>query len=396
MNRLRIQLEPVGAMRTQLEVGRLQRARRRSRPLLTGCGSYRHGLATFQTDPDGLRLRSRDAEDARHAAVLAGRALASLAPLRGLLDDRPGDRVSVEGCHVRIETALPPYLVRRLLDSVKALPAEHDTGPADPEPDTVEFVECTAPDAIAAFERGELQATAPTSFEIVRDCRSDSRFRPYQLDLFALLLIGPGLPGRRALVQGRRTLRDRLAAEPTLAGLLAVAEDASEPAGQALVGGAAELLYADFWPNATIVRSLCAGLGSLGRTARPSRVSLGELHARTSAGAFDLALVLANGYAGPRLSIPITLARSAALSYPAPTRSAAALVPLREALADALAGPEDGPAWHAVTAAALQQVPAVPLGRLHGGSLLDPALPEHPPAFGCVLPLEHYAGGCDA
>jgi hypothetical protein len=125
-------------------------------------------------------------------------------------------------------------------------------------------------------------------------------------------------------------------------------------------------------------------------------VSLGELHSRTSTGAFDLALVLANGYAGPRLSIPITLARSAALSYPASTRSAAALAPLREALAGALAGPEDGPAWHAVTAAALRQVPAVPLGRLHGGSLLDPALPEHPPAFGCVLPLEHYAGGCDA
>ncbi|MEO6503526.1 MAG: hypothetical protein ABIQ09_16645 [Jatrophihabitantaceae bacterium] len=394
MSRLRIHLEPVGAMRTQLEVGQLQRARHRSRPLLTGCGSYRHGLAKAEAGPAGLRLRCRDAEDARRAAVLARRALATLAPLHGLLDGQVCDRVSVEGSEVAIESGFPPYLVHRVLDSVKALPQDRDAS----APGTVEFVEYTGPDAIAAFQRGDLQATAPTSFEIARDCSSDARFHSYQLEIFALLLIGPRQPDRRSIVQGRRILRDGLAAEPALTGSLDVAEadDAPKPAGRA-VGRESDLLYADFWPNAAIVRSLGAGLDLLGCTARPRPVPLGELHSRTSTGAFDLALVLANGYAGPQLSIPLTLARSAALTYPAALpRSASVLAPLRKALAEALSGGEDGPAWQVVTAAALQWVPAVPLARLRGGSLLDPALPDHPPAYGCVLPLEHYAGGCDA
>lgn len=386
MSRLRIHLEPVGAMRTQLEIGRLQRARHRSRPLLTGCGSYRHGLATAETGPAGLRLRCRDAEDAGQAAALARQALATLAPLHGLLDGHARNQVSVEGCGVRIESPFPPYLVHRILDSMKALPKDSEA------PDTVEFVEYSGPDAIAAFERGDLQATAPTSFEIARDCSTDARFRPYQLEIFALLLIGPRRPDHRSIVRGRRLLRDRLAADPVLAGSLTVteADDAPEPAEQA-AEREAELCYADFWPNAAIVRSVGAALGWLGCAARPRPVPLGDLHSRTSTGAFDLALVLANGYAGPRLSMPLTLARSAASTQPAAT-----LDPVRDALVEALAGPEDGPAWPAVTAAALQRVPVVPLGRLRGGSLLDPALPDLPPAYGCVLPLEHYAGGCDA
>jgi len=386
MSRLRIHLEPVGAMRTELEVGRLQRARHRSRPLLTGCGSYRHGLATAETGPAGLWLGCRDAEDARQAAALARQALATLAPLHGLLGGRARDQVGVEGCGVRIESPFPPYLVHRILDSVKALPEDPET------PDTVEFVEYSGPEAIAAFERGDLQATAPTCFEIARDCATDARFRPYQLEIFALLLIGPRLPDHRSIVRGRRLLCDRLAADPALAGTLTVAEagDTPEPAERA-AERKAELYYADFWPNVAIVQALGAGLGELNRTVRPHPVPLGELHSRTSTGAFDLALVLANGYAGPWLSMPLTLARSAALTQPATV-----LEPLRVALAEALAGPEDGPAWVAVTAAALRRVSAVPLGRLRGGSLVDPALPDHPPAYGCVLPLEHYAGGCHA
>jgi hypothetical protein len=394
MSRLRIQLEPVGAMRTQLEVGQLQRARHRHRPLLTSCGNHRHGLAVADPGPGGLRLHCRDTQDAQHAAMLARRALATLGPLRDLLGACP-EQVTVDGSGVRIQSAFPPYLLHRLLDSVKAMP--DGTGTAGP--DAIDFVEYPAPDAVAAFERGDLQATAPTSFEIARDCSTDPRFRRYELDVFALLLIGPRRPDRRAVVRGRRLLRDRLAAEPELAGQLTVTgidQPADQSSGQVPgpaepTGGEAELLYADFWPNASIARALCAALAELGTPARPRAVGLDEAHTRTSTGAFELALVLANGYAGPRLSMPLTLARSAALTQPP-----AALGGLRDALADAITGPEDGPAWPAVTAAALHRVPAVPLGSLRGGSLVDPVLPDAPLAYGCVLPLEHYVGGCRA
>jgi len=388
---LRIHLEPVGGIGAPLaEVGQLQRARHRSRPLLTGCGSFEHGLAVAEPGPDGVRLRCRNAATAHQAAVLARRALGALAPLRELLDDQPADRVLVDGASVQIASAFAPYLVHRLLASAKALPS----GPAAATAaDKVEFVEYDGPDAIAEFDRGGLQATAPTSFEIAQARAADPCFRPYELDVFALLLVDPRRPDRHAIVRGRRLLRQRLAAEPELSGPCAVMADDTEAAPdrapRAAAGGEAELLYADFWPNAAIARALGTALAELGTRVRPRPAALDELRSRTAAGSFDLALVLSSGYAGPHLSMPLTLTRAALVGGVRDAR-------LREAFTAALAGPEDGPGWHALTGCALRVAPAIPLCRMRGGSLVDPALPEHPLAYGCVLPLEHYAGGCSA
>jgi hypothetical protein len=280
---------------------------------------------------DGAPIRGSDVEAGLAAGV---RSLAAYASLVGLRCE-PDCRVRSEKIHVRAECGLrsllsllsrPAFRPRRVSSrgpegTGPYVPDRASGGLLDPATgSTVVFhVEAAAARALALFDAGELDATAPSCFEIAKLAAGQDCFVPFASDLHAMLLFNPTRAERLSSYAGRCALAVRLsgwlsgwdgrgqliAPNPVLRDLPAAPIDA-DPTDL-------ELVFADYWPNRALMRKVAAALRELGWPAPRLRpMSLSGLLEATSSARFDVALVIVQGTFGRALSPWATAAAAAA------------------------------------------------------------------------------------
>jgi hypothetical protein len=381
---LRVHIEAADVDDDLAEVGQLQRARASTVPLLSSCSSHQHGLASTRMESGRLHLRplsSPTCDDVHERAIRSIGFLEPLARLVGL----PAATIERRCGELVIESAQPAFLLERILASSKSLPVQplEENGP-------VEFVSCNAEQAVRAFEAGALDATAPTCFEIGEQFLALPTFRETQLDVYAFLLIKPGSPVHGAIHDPRFKQRfDARFSWPRVCAPVTLGDAADGPHDWfgTTKAPAIDLHFSDYWPNRAIADALRATFGEFGHDVRPNAVPLDHLRAASTNGAYELALILAVGYAGPFVSMPVAFARAVATSGGRAPQ-------MEQALGRAFRAGEDGEAWADVTRIGARLCSVLPLCSFRAGYLARETIPTAPLAFGAVLSVEHFEGGC--
>ncbi len=385
-----LHLELPSCMRAEapLDVSDLQLARLLQRPLvslhpetrplahLTRTSDGVHELRLDETAVwlDGERIRGADVEV---GLAEGARALSTYAALLGLRCE-PGSGGRSDAVRVRAEVepqtllkflSRPHFTPRRVSASGPA-----STGPylRDPRSEhlfdprtghSVAFrVEASGARACALFDAGALDATAPSCFEIAKLASTHDCFVPLASDLHAMLLFNPARSELLSSYAGRSALAARLCswdgASENVTPAPVLRELGAAPMGT--LGSELELIYADYWPNAALMRRVAAALVELGSSAPRLRgLPLSSMLEATAKADFHIALVILQSSFERALS-PWATAAAAASRIPGCERE------IPETFQAVCRGERP---LDALVESVLPRVPLLPIGHFESGYL---------------------------
>jgi hypothetical protein len=293
----------------------------------------------------------------------------------GSVELLPGDGPVV------LHSTLPAVALARFLGQAAFTPRRVSTPGASlcghflPDTDALRFlharsaravsfeVETDAARAVRRFERGDLDVTCPTSFEVAADAARSPHFVAAQCDVQAALLFNPRTTAWFGSSEGRAALGRRLSELVPPSQLIIDARlrglAITEP--ERCTASELELVYTDFWPNRELMRAVSTGLRAFGAGPLRQRcvplLSLKPLLARQQ---FDVALVVFPGMFGAELSGWGRVA-AAGLALHAEARGAIASA-FAQLSSDAASADRQ-------VDLLLQSAPLLPLGRFNSGYL---------------------------